>query len=77
MHIAFDLIWITFGVSVTVKEEIFVGEKFRTFLSKTFRMKFNFVLSKKVKARRDDQKACKPGGRKFGMEIYFVLCSTI
>ena len=42
--------------SVTVKEEIFVGEKFRTFLSKTFRMKFNFVLSKKVKARRDRSK---------------------
>ena len=29
----------------TVKEEIFVGEKFRTFPSKTFRMEFNFVLS--------------------------------
>ena len=28
----------------TVKEEIFVGEKFRTFPSKTFRMEFNFVL---------------------------------
>ena len=29
----------------TEKEEIFVGEKFRTFPSKTFRMEFNFVLS--------------------------------
>ena len=29
----------------TVKEEIFVGEKFRTFPSKTFRMELNFVLS--------------------------------
>ena len=29
----------------TVKEEIFVGEKFRTFRSKTFRMELNFVLS--------------------------------
>ena len=27
---------------------------------------------KKGKARRDDRKACKPGGRKFGMEINFV-----
>ena len=36
-----------------------------------------FVLSewpkKKVKTRGDDRKACKPGGRKFGMEINFVL----
>ena len=31
--------------SNTVKEEIFVGEKFRTFPSKTFRMELNFVLS--------------------------------
>ena len=29
----------------TVKEEIFVGEKFCTFPSTTFRMEFNFVLS--------------------------------
>ena len=29
----------------TVKEEVFVGEKFRTFPSKTFRMELNFVLS--------------------------------
>ena len=29
----------------TVKEEIFVGEKFRTFPPKTFRIEFNFVLS--------------------------------
>ena len=28
----------------TVKEEIFEGEKFRTFPFKTFRMEFNFVL---------------------------------
>ena len=33
------------GVHDTVKEEIFVGEKFRTFPSKAFRMEFNFVLS--------------------------------
>ena len=33
------------GQAHTVKEEIFVGEKFRTFPSKTFRMEFNFVLS--------------------------------
>ena len=50
-----------------------MGEKFRTFPFKTIRMEFNFVLSnlpkKKGKARRDDPKACKPGGRKFGMEI--------
>ena len=42
---------------------------------KTFRMELNFVLSewlKKVKTR-DDRKVCKPGGRKFGMEINFVL----
>ena len=32
-------------MSFTVKEEIFVGEKFRTFPSKTFRMELNFVLS--------------------------------
>ena len=51
----------------TVKEEIFVGEKFRTFPSKTFRMEFNFVLSnwpKKVKTRSGDRKACKPGAWK-------------
>ena len=29
----------------TVKEEIFVGEKFRAFPFITFRMEFNFVLS--------------------------------
>ena len=29
----------------TVKEKIFVGEKFHTFSSKTFRMELNFVLS--------------------------------
>ena len=32
------------GTHTTVKEEIFVGEKFRTFPSKTFHMEFNFVL---------------------------------
>ena len=32
-------------ISCTVKEEIFMGEKFRTFPYKTFRTKFNFVLS--------------------------------
>ena len=32
-------------ILTTVKEEIFVGEKFRTFPSKTFRMELNFVLS--------------------------------
>ena len=56
----------------TVKEEIFVGEKVRTFPLKTFRTEFNFLLAewrKRVKARRDDRKACKPGGRKFGMEF--------
>ena len=31
--------------TATVKEEIFVREKFRTFPSKTFRMELNFVLS--------------------------------
>ena len=64
----------------TVKEEIFVGEKFRTFPSQTFRMEFNFVLSnwpKKVKTRSGDRKACKLGGRKFGMEINFVHFSII
>ena len=43
-------------------------------------MEFNFVLSnwpKRGKARRDNRKACKPGGRKFGMEINFVLFSNI
>ena len=34
----------------TVKEEIIVGEKFRTFPSKTFRMEFNFVLSNHILA---------------------------
>ena len=29
----------------TVKEEIFVGEMFHTFLHKTVRTEFNFVLS--------------------------------
>ena len=59
----------------TVKEEIFVGEKFRTFPSKTLRMELNFVLSnwpKTEKTRKDDRKACKPCGRNFGMEINFV-----
>ena len=35
----------TFPKSHTVKEESFVGEKFRTFPSKTFRMELNCVLS--------------------------------
>ena len=64
----------------TVKEEIFVGEKIRTFRSKTFRMELNFVLSewlKEVKTRRDDWKVCKPGVRKFGMEINVVLFSIL
>ena len=58
----------------------FVGEKFRTFPLKTFRMEFNFVLSewlKKVKTRRDDRKACKPGGTNLGMEFSFVLVSNV
>ena len=62
-------------IITTVKEEIFVGKKFRTFPSKTVRMELNFVLSewlKEVKTR-DDPKVCKPGGRKFGMENNFVL----
>ena len=42
-----------------VKEEIFVGEKCRTFPSKTFRMEFNFVLSEQPSKRRDDRKVCK------------------
>ena len=60
----------------TVKEEIFVGEKFHTFLSKTFRMEFKFIFSvfpKLEKTIRDYLKDCKPGGRKFGMEINFVI----
>ena len=59
----------------TVKEEIFVGKKFRTFPSKTFRMEFfcTLKLTKKVKPRRDDRKGCKPGGRKFGMEIKYIF----
>ena len=64
----------------TVKEEIFVGEKFRTFPTKTFHIEFNFVLSnwpEKVKTRSGDWKACKPDGRKFGMEINFVHFSII
>ena len=43
-------------------------------------MEFNFVLPewpKKVKTRGDDRKACKPGGRKFGIEINFVLLFQI
>ena len=72
--------WMSHHAPPTVKEEIFVGGKFRTFPSKTFRMEFNFVLSeclKEVNTRRDDGKVCKPGGRKFGMEINFVLFSHI
>ena len=30
-------------------------------------------MTKRVKARRDNRKACKPGGRKVGVEINFVL----
>ena len=30
-------------------------------------------MTKRVKTRGDNRKACKPGGRKFGMEINFVL----
>ena len=77
---AFPMTWRKKEVCDTVKEEIFVGEKFRTFPFKTVRMEFNFVLSnwpKKGKARRHDRKACKPGGRKFCMEINFVLFSNI
>ena len=65
---------------VTVKEEIFVGEKFRTFPSQTFRMEFIFALSnrlKQVKTAKDDRKACKPGGRRFGKEIIFVHFAII
>ena len=56
----------------TVKEEIFVGEKFRTFSSKTYRMELNFVLSnwpKTGKTRKDDRKACKPCRRNFGWKL--------
>ena len=66
---------VSFRYFITVKEEIFVSEKFRTFPSNSFRMEFNFVLwnwPKKGKTRRGDRKACKPGGRKFGMEINFI-----
>ena len=38
-----------------VKEEIFVGEKFRTFPSKTFRMEFNFVLSEWLKEIKQEE----------------------
>ena len=67
-------------VLITVKEETFVGEKFRTYPSNTFRMEFKIVLSswpKNVKTRRDDRKACEPCGRKFGTEINFVHFSII
>ena len=39
-----------------------------------------FVLSnwpEKVKTRSGDRKACKPGGRKFGMEINFIHISIL
>ena len=67
-------------ICYTAEEEIFVGEKFRTFSSWTFRMEFNFVLAewpKRVNAGRDDRKACKPVGRKFGMDINFLLLSIV
>ena len=60
----------------TVKEEVFVGEKFRTL----YRFK-PFVWNslsdsqnrpKQVNTARDDRKARKPGGRKFGMETNFA-----
>ena len=60
----------------TVKEEIFVGEKFRTFPSKTFRMELNFVLSnwpKNWKTRKDDRKTCKPCGRNFGWKSILYI----
>ena len=61
-------------ISFTVKEDIFVGEKFRTFPSKTFRMEFNFVLSnrpKMINTRSGNRKACKPGGIKFVIRTFF------
>ena len=44
----------------TVKEEILVGEKFRTFPSKTFRMELNFVLSNWPKPEKLEKTIEKP-----------------
>ena len=55
---ALPIIWLK---AATVREEIFEGEKFRTFPSKIFRIELSFVLSewlKEVKTRRYDRKAC-------------------
>ena len=67
------------GFPGTVEEEIFVGEKFRTFLSKTFRMEFNFVSrnDEESKNKKRRSKDCKPGERRVRMEINFVLFSII
>ena len=44
----------------SVKEEIFVGEKFRTFPSKTFCMELNFVLSNWPKTGKQEKKIERP-----------------
>ena len=43
--LSFESIVSFLGNGTTVKEKNFVGEKLRTFPSKTFRMELNFVLS--------------------------------
>ena len=63
-------------LAITVKEENFAGEKFCTFFFQSHSYgiySYSRNDQKKVKTRGDDRKACKPGGRKFGMEINFVL----
>ena len=59
----------------TVKEEIFVGEKFRTFPFKPF--VWNLILysqnDEKSKIKKRQLKAYKPGERKVSMEINFAL----
>ena len=48
---------------LTVKEEIFGGEKFRTFPSKTFRMELNFVLSNWLKTGKQEKTIERPVNR--------------
>ena len=67
--------WVLYKNGFTVKEKIFVGEKFRTFPSKTFRMELNFVLSnwpKTEKLEKTIERAVNHAEGIFGMEINFV-----
>ena len=60
-------------VSYTVKEEIFVGEKCRTFPSNTFHMEFNFVLSSWPKNVKREETIERPANKEEGNLVWKLI----